>query len=264
MSKKLGFALGAGGSRGVAHIGFLKAMQECGITPDYVSGTSMGSVVGSCYAKGLTPDYMAEIVKQLKFSDLLDLSINPIGNSAILRSQKMQNKLKQYLGESKFSELKIPFRCVATDLEEGKVKVFGEDPNDVVYTAVAASSTIPSVFKPVVINDVPYVDGGVLCRVPIQTVRDMGADVIVAVDVLGSVRKIQKKLNVFTIAWRAFEIVDSSHTRYRVMEQKPDLYILPDLGDMSQLKFKDIDKAIEIGYQTGLEYADRIKKLLEE
>ena len=142
--------------------------------------------------------------------------------------------------------------------------MFGEDPNDVVYTAVAASSTIPSIFKPVVINDVPYVDGGVLCRVPIQTVRDMGADVIVAVDVLGAVRKTQKKLNVFTISWRAFEIVDSSHTKYKVMEQKPDLYILPDLGDMSQLKFKDIDKAIEIGYQTGLEYADKIKKLLEE
>ena len=264
MSKKLGFALGAGGSRGVTHIGFLKAMEECGITPDYVSGTSMGSVVGSCYAKGLTPDYMADIVKQLKFSDLLDLSINPISNSAILRSQKIQNKLKQYLGESKFSELKIPFRCVATDIEEGKVKVFGENPNDIVYTAVAASSTIPSIFKPVVIDDVQYVDGGVLCRVPIQTVRDMGADVIVAVDVLGAVRKTQKKLNVFTISWRAFEIVDASHTRYKVMEQKPDLYIVPDLGDMSQLKFKDIDKAIEIGYKTGMEYADKIKKLLEE
>ena len=262
--KKLGFALGAGGSRGVSHIGFLMAMEECGIIPDFVSGTSMGSVIGSCYAKGLTPKYMAEAVKQLKFSDLFDLSINPFSNTALLRSQKMQNKLKQFLGEVDFSELKIPFRCVATDLMDGTIKVFGQDKSDIVYTAVAASSTIPSIFKPVVINDVPYVDGGVLCRVPIQTVRDMGAEVVVAVDVLGNVRKIQKKLNVFTISWRVFEITDSSHTQYKIAEQKPDLFIVPDLGDMSQLKFKDIENAIEIGYQTGMANADKIKKLLEE
>ena len=74
MSKKLGFALGAGGSRGVAHIGFLRAMEESGIVPDFVSGCSMGSVIGSCYSKGYTTQYMEQVVKKLKFNDLLDLS----------------------------------------------------------------------------------------------------------------------------------------------------------------------------------------------
>lgn len=264
MAKKLGFALGAGGSRGVAHIGFLMAMEEQGIMPDYISGTSMGSVIGSCYAKGLTPRHMANIVRHLKFSDILDLSINPISNSALLRSQKMQKKLKQYLGDCTFAELKTPFRCVATDLVAGESKVFGEDLNEQVYLSVAASSTIPSIFKPVVINDIPYVDGGVLCRVPVKTVRDMGAEVIVAVDVLGEVRRCDKKYNVFTIIQRTFDIADSTITKYKMQEQKPDLFILPDLGEMSQYKFKDIGNAIHIGYETGMLYADKIKQLIKD
>ncbi len=262
MAKKLGFALGAGGSRGVAHIGFLKAMEEEGIIPDYISGTSMGSVVGSCYAKGYTPTQMAEIVKKIKFSDIFDLSLNPIGNSAILRSEKMKKKLKQYLGTVHFSELKIPFRCVATDLKHGSIKVFGDNEHDKVYTAVAASSTIPSIFKPVEIHGIPYVDGGVLCRVPIETVRDMGADVIVAVDVLGKVRKRDKKYNVFSILLRIFDITDSCISQHKKEESKPDFYIEPNLGEMSQYKFKDIDKAIETGYQIGKKYAKQIKEAI--
>ena len=89
----MGFALGAGGSRGVAHIGFLKAMEEEGIKPDFIAGTSMGSVVGACYARGLTIDKMQRIVKELKFSDIFDLSLNPISNGALLRSQKMHKLL---------------------------------------------------------------------------------------------------------------------------------------------------------------------------
>jgi NTE family protein len=95
MSKKLGFALGAGGSRGVAHIGFLKAMEENGIVPDYISGCSMGSVVGACYAMGMSPDQMMEEVSKLKFTDIFDLSLDPFRNGALLRAKKMHKKLKR-------------------------------------------------------------------------------------------------------------------------------------------------------------------------
>lgn len=261
MAKKLGFALGSGGSRGVAHIGFLRAMEEEGIVPDYIAGTSMGSVVGACYAKGYTPTQMADIVKRLKFSDIFDLSINPFSNSAILRSQKMQKKLKEYLGGVRFNDLSIPFCCVATDLVSGKAKVFGHDKRDKVWSAVAASSTIPSVFKPVEIHGIPYVDGGVVCRVPIEAVREMGAEVVVAVDVLGKVRQCDKKFNMISVISRVADISDSQMSEYRKKELKPNLYIEPDLGDMSQFKFKDIDKAIEAGYKTGKEYARKIKRL---
>ena len=88
MAKKIGFALGAGGSRGVAHIGFLKAMEEMGITPDFVTGSSMGAVVGACYAIGLSPDKMIDEVLKLRFSDIFDLSLNPIGSGALLRAKR--------------------------------------------------------------------------------------------------------------------------------------------------------------------------------
>lgn len=263
MKKKLGFALGAGGSRGVAHIGFLRAMEEEGIVPDYVSGCSMGSVIGSCYAKGYTTKYMEEIVKKLKFSDLFDLSLAPIKNGALLRSKKMQKKLKQYLGKTTFGELKIPFTCVATDLIGGEVVVLGEKDREV-CSSVVASSSIPTIFKPVQMDDKLLVDGGVLCRVPIDTVRSMGADVVVAVDVLGKVRKCDKKYNVFTIMTRIFDIADCELTRKNIKEKHPDLFIEPDLGDMSQYKFKEIDLAIQKGYETGKAYADKIKQLIAE
>ena len=263
MSKKLGFALGSGGSRGVAHIGFLRAMEEENIVPDFISGCSMGSVVGSCYAKGYTTKYMEEIVKKLKFSDLFDLSLVPIKNGALLRSKKMQKKLKQYLGNTKFGELKIPFSCVATDLISGEVVVLSEKDKEVCLSVVASSS-IPTVFKPVQMDDKLLVDGGVLCRVPIDTVRGMGADVVVAVDVLGKIRACDKKYNVFTIMTRTFEIADCELTKKTIKEKHPDLFLEPELGDMNQYKFKDIDFAIEKGYELGKAYADKIKQLIAE
>lgn len=259
--KKLGFALGAGGSRGVAHIGFLRAMEEEGIKPDFISGTSMGAVVGACYASGLSPDYMQKEILKLKFSDIFDLSFNPIGNAALLRSQKMAKKLNSYLGEKTFDQLDIPFKCVATDLISGKAVILGGQ--DKVSDSVIASSTIPSIFKPIQKDGMLLVDGGVTCRVPIRTVREMGAEVVVAVDVLGKVRPNDRKYNVISLLFRMFDIADCELVKYKVIQQNPDLYIEPDLGDMVQYKFKDMDKAIEIGYKTGKEYAPKIKELIE-
>lgn len=261
MSKKLGFALGAGGSRGVSHIGFLKAMEEEGIKPDYISGTSMGSIVGACYAKGLTVAQMTKIVKKLKASDIFDLSLNPLGGASLLRSQKMRKKIKQYLGAVKFSELNIPFSCVATDVISGKKVVLGES-DDEVCESVVASSSIPFVFKPVQKNGHLLVDGGVVARVPIEEVRSMGADVIVAVDVLGEIRPLDKKYNMFSLLSRMFEVTDNEISSYKRKQQKADLYLLPELGNMNQYKIKDIDFAIERGYMLGKKNADKIKKLL--
>lgn len=262
VAKKLGFALGAGGSRGVAHIGFLRAMEEEGIKPDFIAGTSMGSVVGACYAKGLTTENMEKIVKKLKFSDIFDLSLNPVGNGALLRSQKMRKQLEKHLGTIKFSDLEIPFSCVATDMITGK-SVLLNDKEDDVCTAVIASSSIPAIFKPIQKNGMLLVDGGVLCRVPVNAVREMGAQIIVAVDVLGEIRKCDKKYNVFSVMTRLFEVCDCEMVKYKMQEAKPDLFIEPDLGDMSQYKFKDIEFAIQKGYETGKQYAKEIKELIK-
>ena len=264
MSKKLGFALGAGGSRGVAHIGFLKAMEEEGIKPDFISGASMGAVVGSCYAKGLTVERMTSIVKNLKASDIFDISLNPLGGASLMRSQKMRKKIKQYLGTTKFSELQIPFTCVATDVITGKKVLLGQNGEDEVCESVVASSSIPSIFKPVAKDEYLLVDGGVIQRVPIDEVKSMGATVVVAVDVLGEIKPCDKKYNIFTLLSRMFEITDNEITEYKKKKQKADLYLLPELGNMNQYKLKDINFAIECGYKLGKENADKIKRLLSK
>ncbi len=261
MSKKLGFALGAGGSRGVAHIGFLKAMEENGIKPDYIAGTSMGSVVGACYSLGMSPDEMIVEVEKLKFSEIFDLSFNPVKNGALLRAKKMRKKLELYLKGHTFGDTQIPFNAVATDLVTGKkVVLHGRDK---LLDGVVASSSIPGVFKPVKKGHKLLVDGGITCRVPIDEVRKMGAEVVVAVDVLGQVRESNKSYNMFTVCLRIVDILDSQLTNHRRKIQKPDLFLEPDLGDMSQYKFKDLRKAYEIGYELGKANAEKILELLK-
>ncbi len=262
MSKKLGFALGAGGARGIAHIGFLKAMHENGITPDFIAGSSMGSVVGACYASGMTPDEMYEEAKKLKAFELLDVSFNPLGGGALMRTKKMRKKLANYLGNKTFNELKIPFSAVSVDLITGKAYAFkGDKP---VLDYVIASSAIPGVFQPIQKDGKMLVDGVVASRVPVKEVRKMGADVIVAVDVLGKVRELEKKYNMFSLLLRVFDVMDCELSEEKMKKLKPDLLLVPELGEMSQYKFKDIETAFEKGYELGLESVEKIKELIKD
>ena len=262
MSKKLGLVLGAGGSRGVAHVGFLRALDEAGIKPYLVTGSSMGSVVGSCYCAGLSTTFMQEEILKLKMSDLFDLSLNPIGNAALLRSKKVYKKLEEYLGDTTFNQLKIPFNCVSVDILTGQTVTFLKE--EKALDGVVASCSIPGVFKPFKHGEQMLVDGGIKCRLPIDLARDMGADVVVAVDVLGEVRPCTKKYNIMSVLLRTIEIYDSELTKYRLLSEKPDMVLYPDLGDMNQFKFKGIPEAVEKGYELGLESVDKIKKLIEE
>ena len=263
MSKKLGFALGAGGARGLAHIGFIKAMEEAGIEADFVTGTSMGSVIGACYCSGMSADAMHKEISSISMSDLFDLSINPFGNSALLRSQKMRKKLETYfLQHPKFNDLQKPFECVAVDLNTGNLKIFSGDEN--IVDGVTASCTVPGIFRPCIQDGMTLVDGGIKCRVPVKEVRDMGAEVIVAVDVLGDVRTQTKKLNLFTLMLRTYDVMDAELTSYKMKEYKPDLYLKPELGNMDMYKFKNFDFAINAGYEIGKANVKKIKRLLEK
>lgn len=261
MAKKWGLVLGAGGSRGVAHAGFIKALEEAGLVPDYVTGSSMGAIVGSCYALGLTADFMKRELLPLKPRKLVDLSFAPFKNKAFLRSKKVRKKMHSYLGDTKFDQLKIPFRCVSVDMISGKTKCFlGKES---VLDGVLASSAIPCVFKPIEYDNMLLVDGGVKCRLPIDEAREMGAEIIVAVDVLGDYRGMQKKKKLPSMFFKMLDIYDTTLAKEKLKNQSPDLYLTPDLGDMSQYKFKKLDFAFEKGYELGKEAIEKIKLLLE-
>lgn len=258
--KKLGLALGAGGSRGVAHIGFLKALEENGVKPDYICGCSMGSVVGAAYASGMSIEAMQKAVYKLRLLDL----IAPTGRrGGLFGTRKMQKILTKYLGDITFDDLKIPFRCVATDLCSQSLVEFSQGS---VIEAVVASSSIPVLFHPFEKDGMRLVDGTVLERVPVEQVKGMGADIVVAVDVLGRKDCSEDKPNTLGVLLEIVDLADNYRTSQRKEENAKiiDFWLEPELGNMSQYELKQVQFAFEKGYELGLQHVNEIKESLKK
>ena len=171
--------------------------------------------------------------------------------------------IAKYIGETEFSDLKIPFQAVAVDMYSQKAIAFSEGK---VVDAIVASSTIPGVFHPQMREGMRLVDGGVLERVPAMRVRDMGAEVVVAVDVLGWREANEKVSGTLGVLLETFDIMDNYRTKeYREKnKRKIDFWLEPDLGNMSQYSLKEIKNAYEKGYELGQEYAPKIKRVLSK
>lgn len=261
MAKKLGLALGAGGSRGVAHIGFLKALEEEGVAVSAITGASMGAVIGAAYASGMNADALYQKAKDLSFGDIFDLSLNPVFKGGLLRAKKMYKQVKAVLKDKTFNDLDTPFSCVAVDLCTGAVTTFNGEKE--VAKCVCASSSIPGIFRPVEMDGTRFIDGGTKCRVPVQQAYDLGAEVVIGIDVLGKTRRVENKFNVFTVLFRAFEMMDAELTAFNVEKLKPEMFLEVDIGDMSQYKFKGIEDAYQAGYKLGKEKIEEIRKLIE-
>ncbi len=263
MSKKIGLALGSGGSRGVAHLGVLKALEEEGIRPDYITGCSMGSVVGAGYAKGISVDEMYRIVNKLKAIQLIDVTAVPITRLALTRGNKVRKLLLSKLGDTEFADLEIPFKCVASDLYSGRLVTLSEGK---VATAVAASSSMPTVFPPVKLDGKLLIDGGVLCRVPTGQCREMGADVVIAVDVLDNTKESVKEVkNIFSMIMRIFDMMDYNATEMqkKLYRNDNEVWLVPEMKGLSQYAVKNFDKAFEAGYETAKAQMSEIKELIK-
>lgn len=256
--KKLGLALGAGGSRGVAHIGFLQALEEAGIKPDFITGCSMGSVVGGAYAAGVPLNKMRRAVESLR---LLDIITPAKEKGGLFGVKKMRALLVKYIGEKNFEDLKIPYRCVAVDMMEQEVVEFSKGS---VIDAIVASSSIPTLFHPQQRDGMRLIDGGMLERVPAMRLKEMGADVIVAVDVLGWRQASEKIPGAVGVLLETIDVMDNYRTRRYKEDHEHDIdfWLEPELGNMSQLSLKEIKFAYEKGYELGKEYAPLIKKKL--
>lgn len=263
MSKTFGLALGAGGARGVAHIGFLLALEEAGIKPNYIAGCSMGALVGGCYAAGLSVDEMRDAALDLKMRDVLDLSPAFVSRMSVLRTKKVQELMLGLIGNINIEDMKIPFKCVATDLYSGKLHTFESGNAEI---AIQSSCTIPGIFRPVEHEGMLLVDGGCLCRLPVKIVKDMGADVVVAVDALANTSQPVEKLNnIIELLLRVFDVMDANQTAQRteLEGEIADLVLSPEIEGMSQYLVKDLDRAFEEGYKLGQTNVDKIKELLK-
>ena len=170
--------LGSGGARGYAHIGVIEVLEKQGIHPDFIVGTSAGSIVGSIYASGKTAAELHEVALNLKPNDVRDVDVSLKG---FFNGQKVENYINRQVNNTPLQNLKIPMYVVATELKNGEKTVFNYGNTG---QAVRASTAIPSMFVPTKIGDTEYVDGGLVSPVPVQVARDLGADIVIAVDIL--------------------------------------------------------------------------------
>ena len=174
---KIGLALGGGAARGFAHIGVIKMLESHGIYPDYVVGTSAGAVVGSLYAAGHDAFAMQKIAQQLDEKIFADWTL---GGRGLLKGEALQDFINQHLNKRPLEKLNRPFATVATDLNSGERVVFRTGDSGM---AVRASAAVPGVFQPTQFRGKSYVDGGLTSPIPVQAAREMGADIVIAVDI---------------------------------------------------------------------------------
>lgn len=178
--KKIGLALSGGGARGFAHIGVLKVLVDHGVQIDLIAGTSAGSIVGGAFASGMSPDEIALMAAKVGYLNMMRPSFS-IGG--LLSNAPMGRFIRRNFPVSRFEDLAIPFAAVAHDPSSGETAVF-KDSGDLI-TAIRASCSVPGLFAPV--KDETgrrLVDGGVTMVMPVDTVREMGADIVIAIDVL--------------------------------------------------------------------------------
>lgn len=237
---KLGLALGGGAALGAAHIGVLKALDELDIQPDYLAGTSVGAMVGAMYAFGKSWPEIRELAEDLEWFDISGLTLSRYG---LLSNEKMANLLEKVIGEQTFDRANIPLAIVATDIAKGEKVILREGE---VAPAVMASTCIPGIFVPVEYEDEMLVDGGIVENVPISPLQDMGAEVIIGVD-LNAKHAFEKPGNIVEVLINAFHftLITASQASY----QEADLVIQPDLGEFSRTDPNQTEGLMEAGYK---------------
>ena len=178
MEKKIGLALGAGSTKGFAHIGVLQVLQENKIPIHMIAGSSMGAIIGAIYSVGSDMYLLQRYLNTMNVRNYLDMH-SPL-KAGLIKGDRLQEVLKVLTHNKTFAQTKTPFCCVAVDAEHARLDVLE---TGLLHQAVRASMSIPAVFEPVHLNGKTYIDGGVIERVPIKALRDRGMDVVIAVDV---------------------------------------------------------------------------------
>lgn len=251
---KVGLALGSGGARGYAHIGVLKVLEEHQIPIDYIAGTSMGSLIGVLYANGINIELLGKLASNIKKKTFVDYVVPKRG---LIRGSLIQETVRLLTHGKKLEDLSIPTSVVATDLLSGERVIFNEGPID---EAVRASISIPGIFEPVQSEGRLLVDGAVVDRLPISVVRDMGADLVVAVDV-GPLELNREVRSIFDIISQTLDIMERETSKYRGIQ--PDVLIRPEIGNHGITQFDQVEWLISQGEESALGMIKQIRQLIE-
>lgn len=254
MTLKIGIALSGGGARGIAHLGILKALEEFGVKPSIISGTSAGAIAGAFYAKGFSIEEILKIVKNGHFFSFSNISFETRG---IFSMKSFEKIYAEYFPKNSFEELNIPLYITATDILNGKIAYFSEGE---LSRCIMASSCVPVVFKPISFNDTHYIDGGILNNFPVEPLFEK-CDKIIGIDV-NSIKKEEKEIGIKHILDRSFHLALSSTLDDK--KSKCDLFIQPpDMSQFGIFDLKKIQKIFDYGYKHGLTLEKEINKLIE-
>ncbi|MGN5469426.1 patatin-like phospholipase family protein [Neisseria meningitidis] len=250
----VGLALGGGASKGFAHVGIIKVLKENGIPVKMVTGTSAGSIVGSLFASGMSPDRLELEAEILGKTDLVDLTLS---TSGFIKGEKLQNYINRKVGGRQIQQFPIKFAAVATDFETGKAVAFNQGNAG---QAVRASAAIPNVFQPVIIGRHTYVDGGLSQPVPVSAARRQGANFVIAVDISARPGKnisqgffsyLDQTLNVMSVSALQNELGQAD------VVIKPQVLDLGAVGGFDQKK-----RAIRLGEEAARAALPEIKRKL--
>ena len=252
---KVAVVLGAGASKGFAHVGVLKVLELQKVPIDLVVGTSAGSVVGSLYAYGIDAFKLQTMAIALLKDDVIDLTLPDNG---FIRGEKLENFINKTVRQTPLERLKIPFRAVATNLQTGEEIVFATGNTG---RAVRASCSIPGVFQPVRIGDKAYVDGGVVSPVAVDAARRAGADVVIAVDISAGVGGAVPQGILDTI----LQSIDIMYAKIAATQLKnADVVIRPQLSQIGSSDFEKRNEAILEGEKAAVLAMPQIRQILDK
>ncbi len=279
----VGLALSAGGARGLAHVGVLMALEEKGIPVDMIAGTSMGSLVGALYAAGFTPkelerllvsDWWWDVItrERQRFPSqapaLLELEVRglrPVLPQGLFRAQAIAELLFSLTSDAcaaargDFDSLRVPYRAVAVDLRTGEVVALSHGD---LATAVRASIAVPFLFPPVPLGQQLLVDGGVRDYLPVDACRDMGAEVVIAVDAYGIEERAQAAENLFQVGKRVTDLWMQAPCNPHA--QQADLLVRVDLRGYSEMDYHKAPQIIAAGYKAMIACADSVRGMLAD
>jgi NTE family protein len=257
-SPRIGLALSGGAARGIAHVGVLRALQEHQIPIDAIAGASAGALIGGSYASGLSLEALESMARDFRWRYTSRPSFSRLGLQSNARMEKF---LRAHLPVTRFEDLKIPFAALVMDLQRGTPIVF-RDEGDLPF-AIRASACIPMVYTP--IRDTQgrwLVDGGLVANLPISYARDLGADIVIAVDVnTDGIRFFEDPrtaLGVLAHVFVAVERIVSNQERTNA-----DVLITPKVGHIRWDQTRRANELVKAGYEAGLESIESIRAVIE-
>ncbi len=273
--KRVGIALGAGGARGLAHIVVLEALEELGIVPAVISGTSIGAVIAAALASGLSTAEMRQAVKKLRttkpgriwnFHDNPDFQlalavIDPTRETGgLLKGEKFIRFVGERIGARRFEDLKIPLRIIATDYWRKEEVVLGSGE---LLPAIRASYSMPGLFTPVSIDGRKLVDGGLENPLPFDVIRSE-CDITVAIDVSANLSAEHAETpRAYDILFFAYQIMQNSIVREKLLHTQPDILIKTNIRDVRSLEFNKLQSIYDQAVSAKQELKRRLSELLD-